>query len=174
MNSYQHSVSSSRKWGGKPEDYQPIHEFIDSSKMTLGDVRHRALCHHTQGIYLCQKLFGDTLTIQKDKGSVEVPVRLIAERHILEDLGWIPTPADWLKNTPIETWMSGSRIKEVPLAQLLRERESVNPKPSFNMILDGGNKHRQFTGIPSPEPAPFTYNPIEGFVPNTTKENENE
>jgi hypothetical protein len=31
-NCYYHSVSSVKKWGGKPEDYQPIHDWMDESK----------------------------------------------------------------------------------------------------------------------------------------------
>jgi hypothetical protein len=27
--SYHHAVSSARKWGGKPEDYQAIHDYLD-------------------------------------------------------------------------------------------------------------------------------------------------
>lgn len=115
MNAWNHAQSSARKWGGTPEDYLPIHEFIDSSKQVLGDVRHRAIYHHTLGVYLCQRVFGDTLTV----GRKQIPVRLIAERHIIEDLGWLPSPADYLKNTPVAKWMSGSVRKTVNLSALL-------------------------------------------------------
>ena len=103
MNSWHHAVSAARKWGGKPEDYIEIEEFIDSSKKLIGDVRHRAVYHHTEGVWLCQQLFGRVLTVEKTNGhgTVDVPVRLVAERHILEDLGWLPSPADYLKR--IET-----------------------------------------------------------------------
>lgn len=122
MNSWHHAVSAARKWGGKPEDYVEIEEFIDSSKEILGDVRHRAIYHHTAGVWLCQRIFGRTVTVKKASGhgSVEVPVRLIAERHVIEDLGWLPSPADYLKNAPIEPWMSGSQRKELPLSHLLK------------------------------------------------------
>jgi hypothetical protein len=114
-----HAQSCARKWGGTPEDYLPVHEFIDSSKQVIGDVRHRSLYHHTMGVYLCQKIFGDTLTIERERGSIRVPVRLIAERHILEDLGWLPSPADYIDGMPIKAWMSGAQRKEVPLSHLL-------------------------------------------------------
>ncbi len=115
MNSWFHSQSSAKKWGGTPDDYLPIHTFIDSSKRTLGDVRHRALYHHTEGVFLCERIFGAAITI----GHSKVPVRLIAERHILEDLGWLPTPADYLNGLPLKPWMSGSQRKELPLSHLL-------------------------------------------------------
>ena len=123
MNSYRHAQSSAKKWGGETEDYLPLHEFIDSSKMTLGDVRHRALYHHTLGVWLCQRIFGPTLKITRKYGSrggsIKVPTRLVAERHIIEDLGFIPTPQDYLRDTPIATWMSGARRSEVNMAELL-------------------------------------------------------
>lgn len=128
MNSWHHAKSCARKWGGTPDDYIEIHEFIDSSKKIIGDVRHRAVYHHTEGVWLCQRIFGRVLQIARSDdvsgvGEVtryrEVPVRLIAERHILEDLGWLPSPADYLKNTPVATWMSGKRREEVDLASLL-------------------------------------------------------
>jgi hypothetical protein len=80
------------------------------------------LYHHTTGIWLCQKVFGRTITVEKKNGAgtLEVPVRLIAEQHVLEDLGWIPTPADYIKGMPIQPWFSGSRRTEVPLSHLLR------------------------------------------------------
>mgnify|MGYP001581457223 CR=1 FL=1 len=121
MNSYYHAVSAARKWGGIPEDYLQIHEFIDSSKQVIGDIRHRSVYHHTLGVWLCQEVFGKTLTIQKDRSTIQVPVRLIAERHIIEDLGCLPSPADYIKNMPIEAWMSGAQRKEVPLSHILGE-----------------------------------------------------
>lgn len=99
--------------------YLPIEEFIDSSKKILGDVRHRSIYHHTEGVWLVQHIFGNTIDVPKGDRIVKVPTRLIAERHILEDLGWLPSPADYIKGMPVEGWMSGSKRKEVPLATLL-------------------------------------------------------
>lgn len=117
MNSWYHSKSSAKKWGGEPEDYLEIHTFIDSSKQVIGDSRHRSIYHHTLGVFLCAKIFGDTIEVGTKK--VRVPVREIAERHIIEDLGWLPSPSDYIKNMSLNTWMSGSVRKEVPLSHLL-------------------------------------------------------
>jgi hypothetical protein len=114
MNSWNHAQSSARKWGGTPEQYIDVHEFIDSSKKILGDVRHRSLYHHTAGVWVAQEIFGRTLEI----GHKLVPVRLIAERHVIEDLGWLPSPADYLNGMPIKPWMSGAKTKTVPLSTL--------------------------------------------------------
>lgn len=115
MNSFFHAKSAARKWGGTTDDFLAIEEFIDSSKMVIGDVRHRSLYHHTLGVFLCERIFGKTIAV----GRKEIPVRLIAERHILEDLGWLPSPADYIDGMPIKTWMSGAQRKDVPLSHLL-------------------------------------------------------
>jgi len=100
--SYHHAVSSARKWGGTPEDYLQIHNWIDGSKVILADFRHRALRHHAEGCFLAEQMFGVTLT--NSAGRV-VPVRLIAEQHIVEDLGRIPSFADWVRCIRPEPWM---------------------------------------------------------------------
>ena len=92
----------------------PIEEMIDSSKKIIGDARHRSVYHHTEGVWLMQRIFGTTITV----GKKQIPVRLIAERHIIEDLGWLPSPADYIKNMPLATWMSGAQRKEMDLSVL--------------------------------------------------------
>lgn len=119
MNSYFHAKSAAGRWGGKPDDYLPIEEFIDGSKQSFGDVRHRALYHHTQGVWLCQRIFGTTITVDKGINSVEVPVREIAERHIFEDLGHIPSPSDWLNQMNITGWMGGMQHRFLGREDLL-------------------------------------------------------
>lgn len=113
MNSYYHAVISAKKHGGLPEDYFPIHDFIDSSKQTIADVRHRALLHTSFGIFLCEKVFGHTITNAEGK---QVPVRIIAEEHVQDDLGFIPTPEHFLGEMPIRPWMSGTvkKTKIIP------------------------------------------------------------
>src|SRR5438477_9107683 len=100
-----HSESSAKKFGGKPEDYLPIHDWFDESKAFLGDFRHRALRHHAEGIFLCERIFGHTIT--NSDGRV-IPVRWIGEQHVKEDLGRIPTASDWLRCIRPEPWMGKS------------------------------------------------------------------
>jgi hypothetical protein len=125
INSWFHAQSAAKKYGGVPEDYIAVEEFIDSSKKIIGDVRHRSMYHHTAGVWLCQEIFGRTIGVGERK--ILVPVRLIAERHILEDLGWLPSPADYIKGMPIAPWMSGAQRKELPLSHLLGEKEEGVP-----------------------------------------------
>lgn len=119
MNSWHHAKSAARKWGGVPDDFIDVEEFIDSSKRIIGDARHRSLYHHTEGVWLCQRLFGRVIQVEKEHGLVDVPVRLVAERHILEDLGRLPSPKDYIDGMLLEPWMSGSVRKELPLSHLL-------------------------------------------------------
>ena len=99
---YHHAVSTARKWGGKPEDYQAVHDWFDETKAHFADFRHRAMRHHSEGIFLCERIFGTTIT---NSEGAKVPVRIIGEQHVREDLGRIPTIADWLKNLQPQAWM---------------------------------------------------------------------
>lgn len=104
-----HAESSVRRYGGSVEDYLPIHDFMDSSKAALADVRHRAVFHSAFGIYVVERVFGDYITNSDGK---RVSVRDVAEDHVKEDLGFIPTMEHWLKNMPISDWMAGKRTRE--------------------------------------------------------------
>lgn len=101
---YHHAISSAQKYGGVPEDYQAIHDWFDASKSHVADFRHRALRHHSEGIFAAEKEFGVTITNSAGRA---VPVRYIGEQHVKEDLGKIPTLADWLLNIQPQGWMLG-------------------------------------------------------------------
>jgi hypothetical protein len=106
MKPHIHARISAKQHGGVAQDYMRIHEFIDHSKSALADVRHRAMLHSAWGIYVVSQVFGDLITNSDGK---EVSVRDIAEEHVVQDLGFIPTMEDWLKEMPIQGWMSGTR-----------------------------------------------------------------
>lgn len=109
MKPHLHAKLSVKKYGGKQEDYLAVHEFFDSSKIAVPDMRHRAMLHSAWGIYLVEKVFGSYI-INSDKK--QVSVRDIGEQHVFEDLGFIPTMQDWLDTMPIENWMSGTRKRK--------------------------------------------------------------
>lgn len=101
-----HAKSSARRFGGVPEDYLEIHHWFDCTKEFEPTFRHRALRHHTHGIFMAEKEFG--ISITNSSGKV-IPVRVIGEHHVMEDFsGYIPTVHDWLKNIPAEKWMNPS------------------------------------------------------------------
>ena len=102
-NPYHHALSSVRKWGGTTEDYQAIHDWFDASKEIHGDFRHRALRHHTQGIFECERVFGHTITLSTGR---VIPVRWIGEQHVIEDCGFIPSFSDWCKQIQPLPWMN--------------------------------------------------------------------
>ena len=104
-----HAESSARRFGGKAEDYLPIHDRFDESKAFFSDFRHRALRHHAEGIFLAEKLFG--VAIVNSDGN-QVPVRYVGEQHVREDLGRIPTVQDWLLHITPQRWMCGQRLNE--------------------------------------------------------------
>ena len=104
MHPSQHSLTSVKKWGGRVEDYEPIHDWFDATKEMFADFRHRAIRHHSQGIFEAERQFGHTIT--NSSGKV-VPVRYIGEQHVKEDCGGkIPTVQDWLENMKPQLWMS--------------------------------------------------------------------
>lgn len=102
MNPYHHAVSSTAKYGGRPEDYLAIHQWFDESKAFFPDFRHRALRHHAEGIFLMERIFGATVTNVSGRS---VPTRFLGEQHVKEDLGRIPTVEDWLRCVIPEPWM---------------------------------------------------------------------
>ncbi len=113
---YHHAQSSVRKWGGQVDDYLPIHAWFDESKKIVADFRHRALRHHAEGIFLAEQIFGTTITTS---GGCQIPVRWIGEQHVTEDLGHIPSAADWLRQIQPRPWMNRSqRLSRQLVAQL--------------------------------------------------------
>lgn len=105
-----HSATSVRLFGGVQADYDAIHDWFDATKETFADYRHRALRHHSQGIFEAERVFGKTIT--NSAGKV-VPVRYIGEQHVKEDCGGrIPTVQDWFQHIPREGWMAkGYRLE---------------------------------------------------------------
>jgi hypothetical protein len=106
-----HAKNSARIYGGKPEDYLPIHNLMDSSKGSIGDNRHRALTHNSWFVSAggpLELIFG---VVIKNSDNKEVSVRDIGEQHILEDFGmrFIPTPQDYLQEMEIKSWMNNSK-----------------------------------------------------------------
>lgn len=92
-------------FGGKPEEHLPYHQWMDATKAHFADVRHRAMRHHSEGIDLALSIFGQTIEVTVRDAPRKIPLRPILERHVIEDLGHIPTMADWLREMPMRSWM---------------------------------------------------------------------
>ena len=106
MKPYLHSKIHAKKYGGKPEDYTDIDDFIDSSKAAVPDVRHRAILHSAFGCFIVEQVFGRTRINSDGK---EYSPRDIAEDHIQQDLGFLPSMEKYLDCMTVEPWMSGTR-----------------------------------------------------------------
>lgn len=119
-----HAEASARHFGGVPEDYIKLHEWIDHFKELVGDVTHRQYRHNSAGPWMAQEVFGLTVTNSEGK---KVSVREIAENHVVEDLGWIPSPADWSACLTCKTWMGGKRNRFIGREELL---EVALPHPN--------------------------------------------
>lgn len=113
---WHHAVSSSKKWGGAPEEYYKLHMWFDESKTIIADFRHRALRHHAEGITMFVSLFGPTLTLSTGR---VIPVRWIGEQHVTEDLGGIPSFADWARSIQPDRWMN--KVPKMQIARDLKE-----------------------------------------------------
>ena len=100
--SYHHALSSVKKWGGDVSDYEHLHAWFDESKAQTADYRHRALRHHAEGIFMLEKIFGTTITLSSGR---VIPTRWVGEQHVREDLGRIPTFADWCREIRPQPWM---------------------------------------------------------------------
>lgn len=76
MKPYCHARNSVKKWGGVLGDYLPIHNFLDSSKAHVADMRHRAILHSSFGIFIAEQVFGVFIT---NSAGTTVQVRDVAE-----------------------------------------------------------------------------------------------
>ena len=88
---YHHSLSSVRKWGGSPFDYLPLHSWFDV-------------------IWT-----GKALTDNSSPARKVIPTRWVGEQHVREDLGFIPSFADWMRAIRPMPWMGrGGRLEDRP------------------------------------------------------------
>lgn len=104
MNPWRHSRISAHKFGGKPEDYDFIHEWLDQTKALHASMRHRSLLHNSFGCFLAAQCLGNNFVNSAGK---TVSVRAVCEQHIIDDLGFIPSVDDYFKHMKIATWMGG-------------------------------------------------------------------
>lgn len=103
MKPHIHAESSAKKFGGEYTDYLEIHKFMDSSKAAFADNRHRTLTHNAWFIeHVIDRVFGDYIINSKGR---KISTREIAELHVIEDFGYIPTVQDYLESMQYKKWM---------------------------------------------------------------------
>lgn len=126
MKPYEHAKNSARKFGGKAEDYLKIHDWFDQTKSAHADMRHRAILHNAMGCYVAEQVFGHNIDVQLDSGEMKkVSVRDVAEQHIIEDMGRIPSLTDYLEGMPFYNWLGGPTRKK-RLIPMREEEEFQN------------------------------------------------
>ena len=124
-----HLADRSRTRRGAQGLLMAVH-IIDQSKAIAGDFRHRALRHHAEGIFLLETIFGQTITLSNGR---VIPTRWIGEQHVQQDLGFIPSFADWMRAIRPLPWMGrAGRLKDRPAA--------AGPAPQQ---IDEGEPHHQ-------------------------------
>ena len=126
----QHSKSSAAHFGGVADDYLHVHTVMDSSKLFLADWRHRALLHNTFGIHIFEQLMGASFKRKSD--GVEVCTRSVITQHIMEDLGAVPTPGEFLREMPLKRWMSGIKPQDKLRMQTLTIEGDSNKEAYIN------------------------------------------
>lgn len=117
-----HSKSSVKRWGGKVEDYLPLHILLDSPKSTMNNNTSRMMTHNTWFIYeIIPKVFGYNI-VNSDGRSVDTVD--IARMHVAEDFRFkgVPTPQDYLQHMEIQPWMNNG-IREIPSEESKKEIE---------------------------------------------------
>lgn len=130
MKPWIHAENSAKKFGGSAGDYIEIHDWFDQTKAHFPDMRHRAILHSSFGIFLCEQVFGTWFN--RDSDGKMMQVRDIAEHHVIEDMGFIPTIQDYLKDLPFYDWLGGKpkkkqRLKLDDLDQFIQKEVPVQP-----------------------------------------------
>ena len=82
------SAGSGRDWA----DDLPIHEFLDATKFSCADRRHRVVLHHTD--------LGGAIAARAFPGRTDVEA--LVSQHVREDLGQEATLSDWFEHCEIE------------------------------------------------------------------------
>lgn len=166
MKPYIHAQISAKKFGGAPEDYFEIHDFMDCSKGAFPTNAHRTLTHNAWFIKevlervkftnSCDPIGNSFPNIKNSEGKL-ISVRDIGEQHILDDFGnrFIPSAQDYLENLHFQDWM-GNAPKGYPSSYKNTKQESTRgilntPKPPISeesIVFDGnfdgvaeGDKH---------------------------------
>jgi hypothetical protein len=119
-----HSKSSVKRWGGKVEDYLPIHELIDSPKATMNNNSSRALTHNTWFIYtIIPKIFGYNIINSEGKSIDTIDIAML---HVAEDfrMKFIPTAQDYLKHIEVQAWFNNG-------VKIVDNEDSVNLATKF-------------------------------------------
>lgn len=125
---YIHAVSSAKRFGGVPDDYQDIHDLMDSSKAAFPNNAHRVITHNSWFVVnILPKVFGHQRVNSAGK---TYNVKDVGEYHILEDFRnrFIPSVQDYLEHLDVQDWMNNG----AGLPNRLKNKKSE----TINKIVD--------------------------------------
>ncbi len=78
-------------------------QFMDWPRDYLADRRYRRVLHNSWGVSMAVEAFGLLLTCASDQA--ELPVQLLAEQHILQEMPAVPTLEASLEGITLQRWM---------------------------------------------------------------------
>lgn len=107
-----HAKSSVKRWGGKVEDYLPIHIELDRVKILMNNNTARCLTHNTWFCYeIIPRLYGYNISNSVGRSVDTVDVAML---HVAEDfrMKFVPTVQDYLKHLELQPWMNNG-IKDI-------------------------------------------------------------
>ena len=139
MKQFDHAKNSAKLFGGSPKDYIEIHKFFDTYRLAVNNPYHRMFLHNTVGVILCEQVISDFV---RNSDGKEIATRDVAEQHIMEDLGKIPTPQDWLDNIDakeldwIKPHKSKLEIAEKKLEETIDESEWTDEDEAEFLAID--------------------------------------
>jgi len=107
-----HAKNSVRKFGGKVEDYFFLHNWMDSTKGYVPDLRHRMILHNAWGIMLGEQVHGVYFANSDGR---DISVRDVLELHVVDDLGHIPTLDKCMASLVAEPWMGSHEFRGVTM-----------------------------------------------------------
>jgi hypothetical protein len=122
-----HSKSSVKRWGGKVEDYLPLHELLDSPKVTMNNNTARMLTHNVWFCYqIIPKIFGYNITNSDGKSVDTVDIAML---HVAEDfrMKFVPTAQDYLKHMELQPWMNNG-VKDINNPEATKLVEELHEK----------------------------------------------
>jgi len=126
-----HAINSANKFGGEFTDYEPIHTMMDRSKASFPKMAHRIVFHHDYGVKLIDDIFaarwvrGEFPLLSTESHHALELIPAVAEQHVTEDLGFVPTLADWDKDLLVgdgrgaslrDAWLGASDLPILSIA----------------------------------------------------------
>ncbi|EXL04892.1 DUF6915 family protein [Aquamicrobium defluvii] len=94
--------ASAARFGGDSSAYLELHAWFMETRNWSDGPEHLVFRHHAFGIFEAEARFGPVIALDNGKA---VPTRVVAERHVQQVLGRVPSATDFLRRIKGERWM---------------------------------------------------------------------